>query len=293
MLYNMFSMEANNRPLALTSFIDINGPNSNRAAFDAVDYVFDSENELILKNNPSLIRFAKSALYGRIIDQSESNYCQYLRVEPHLTEAHTDYIQGNKSPDELTMFLYATDALQSIETGRRTEIHWGCYPMIDRSVRHNLDSNPLLYTRSIKSKPVYRIKNLNLSENPDQYYVLVDRKRTVRQHFGGKVLTIVRNSFILHNDSDDGMPADVQRYISSQRDYARRVKDYDYNQHSELLQQSMEAHVIEKCSSAAPGWILPVMTTYYAVRRGQMKSSRLVQFDDANDKHIIDSYNTG
>lgn len=286
-------MEANNRPLALTSFIDINGPNSNRAAFDAVDYMFDSESEHILKSNPPLTRFAKSALYGRIIDQSESNYSQYLRVEPHLTEAHRDYVQGNKSPDELTLFLYVTDALQSIETGRRTDVQWGRRPVIDRAVRRSLDANPLLYTQSIKSKPVYRIKNLNLTETTDQYYVLVDRKRTVRQHFGGRVLTIVRHSFVLHNDAEDAMPADIQRYISAQRNDARRVKDYDYNQHSELLRRSMEKHVTDKSLNTGLGWILPVMTTYYAVRREQMKANQLIEFEGVQPELTTDSYKTG
>jgi hypothetical protein len=279
-------MENNTRPLALTSFIDVNGPNSNRAAFDAVDTVFDTKTNTILRNNHPLSRFAKGALYGRIVDQSESNYRQYLRVSERLTEAHTNYIQGNKSPDQLTLFLYVTDELQSIETGRRTDIHWGCFPIIDRLVRDGLDANPLLYTQSVKSRPVYRIKNLNLTENNDQYYVLVDRKRTVRQHFGGKVLTIVRKSFVLHNDADGSMPSDIQKYIRSQRDDARRVKDYDYDQHSELLWHYMEEHVTSGSSNEKPAWIMPVMTTYYAVRREFMKANQLTDFDDTPTEPI-------
>lgn len=274
-------MEGNNRPLALTSFIDMEGPNSNRAAFDAVDFVFDPEKDEFLKNNTSLTKFTKGALYARIIDQSQSNYSQYLRVQPHLTDAHSDYVQGNKEPDELTMFLYVTSALQSIETSRRTNREWDMYSAVDLPVRDSLDTNPLLYTQPIKSTPLYRIKNLNLTDKPDHDYVLIDRKRTVRQHFGGKVLTIVRNSFVLHNDANDRMPSDIRRYIHMQRENARRVENYNYDQHSDALREYMEDHVINRSKGQKPGWMLPVMTTYYAVRRNQMKAMQLLEFDEA------------
>lgn len=278
-------MERNNRPLALNSWVDMSGPNSYSAAISAIDEVMDSVKDDYLNDHPFLADFMMKGLYHRIGKQSEQNYVQYERVKPWLTEAHTDYVQGNKTPSELVLFLYVTEPLQSIEIARRTHREWNMYEEVDYPVRSDLDDDPILYTQAIKSEPLYRIKNLNITDRTDQYYVQIDRKRTIRQHFGSKVLTIVRNSLVLH-DLDGSMPNEVRRHIREEREDALgRMRhdndsDYDYDKHSQVLQEHLEEHILNRRSEEPLTWAMPILTTYYSARRNAVKG-RLLKFANA------------
>lgn len=284
-------MEGNNRPLALNSWVDATGENSYIAAINAVNDALDPEHSVFLQEHPELLNFMKNSLYDRIASQSQENYTQYGLVAPLLNEKHIDFIRGDKSPDELTLFLFVTSRLQSIETARRTSRKWNMYNEIDRPVRDSLDQNPFLHTENLKSAPLYRIKNLNIvdrtngNDSPDSFFVQVDRKRTVRQHFGGKVLTIVRNSYVLH-DINKAMPEDVRQLIRDQREMAldpslREIEqDYDYDQHLELLKNYLEPAVTQRSTSEQPTWAAPIATGYYAARRKYVKTMQLLPSTD-------------
>lgn len=276
----MYEMEGKNRPLALNPW-DMKGLNSYVAALSAVDEILDPEVDVDLRDRPELLEFMKNSLYERIASQSQENHRQYQHVLPILTEAHDKYIQGAKSPSELTLFLYVTDRLESIETARRTSRHWNMYTEVDRPVRDDLDSHALLYTTSLKSEPLYRVKNLNINNVNDEHFVQIDRKRTVRQHFGGAVLTIVRNSLVLH-DTHGSMPNEIRRFIDEQRetalDQSRRETgtDYDYDMHSDLLRDHLEEHVTHRSSNIQPSWATPISTGYYAAKREFVKTKQLI-----------------
>lgn len=118
-------------------------------------------------------------------------------------------------------------------------------------------------------------------DNSDQHFVLVDRKRTVRQHFGGSVLTIVRNSIILH-DHDADMPSEVRDIVLSEREDARRKRkknepEYGYNTHIPALYDHLEEHLARRDTNSKPDWIIPILTTYYAVREDKVKEPILKQ----------------
>lgn len=283
-------MEGNNRPLALNSWADMCGPNSYIAALGAIEEVMGHDKDDLLKDHPVLAEFIKKALYHRIGKQSEQNYEQYERVKPWLTERHIDYIQGKKSPSELVLFLHATEPLQSIEVARRTHLAWNMYDEVDHPVRGDLDDNPILYTQAIKSEPLYRIKNLNVADHTDQYYVQIDRKRTIRQHFGGKVLTIVRNSLVLH-DIDGSMPSEVRQHIREEREDARGRaeygdgRDYDYDKHSQVLLEHLEEHILNRRTDEPLSWATPILTTYYSARRNAVKG-RLLEFANVPSQEI-------
>lgn len=274
-------MEANNRPLALNSWVDMSGPNSYTAAINAVKEELNPKKDAYLGSHLELLEFMRNAAYDRIASQSQANYNQYQLVAPKLNQLHTEYIQGDKTPSDLTLFLHATPNLQSIETARRTSRHWNMYHEVDRPVRDDLDAHPLLFTQSIKSEPLYRIKNLNIFDATDNYFVQIDRKRTVRQHFGGKVLTIARNSLVLHNLSGL-MPPEIKQYVSDQRalaiDQTRRQtnEDYNYDQHSELLRDYLEEYVLQRNSAKHPTWAIPIATGYYAAKRKYIKTKQLL-----------------
>jgi hypothetical protein len=273
-----------NSPLALNSWVDIYGPNSYGAAIDAVKEVFDPAKDAFLGDNPALTAFMTNALYDRIAQQSQENYGQYLRIEPRLTDDHTEFTQGNKSPAELTLFLFVTQNLQSIETARRTRRQWNVYDEVDHPVRSDLDANPLLYTKAIKSAPLYRIKNLNVADRADQYYVQIDRKRTIRQHFGGRVLTIARNSLVLHN-TDKSLPRDIRILITDEREKARSG-NYDYDEHSDVLHDHLEEHMLHHHDDVGPSWATPIQTSYYAAKRQYIKAEQLLKFDSVESQEI-------
>jgi hypothetical protein len=277
-------MEGKNRPLALNPW-DSKGHNSYAAAINAVDEILDPEKDAGLHDNPQLLEFMKLALYERITSQSQANYVQYQLVKPILTDRHDPYIHGDKTPSELTLFLQVTDRLQSIEIARRTSRHWNMYREADRPVRSDLDEHPLLYTKSLKSEPLYRVKNLNINDPNDQHFVQIDRKRTVRQHFGGAVLTIVRNSLVLH-DAGGTMPKEIRQFIDEQRelalDQSRREAgtDYDYDMHSDLLRDHLEDHVTHRSNNVQPSWAIPIATGYYAAKREFVKTKQLIPKTD-------------
>lgn len=270
-----------NSPLALSSWVEVNGPNSWIAAMDAVDAVFDPEQDDFLNDHPALADFIKRALYGRIIDQSQANGEQYRHLTQQQIEDNKEYVLGNKTPAELTDFLYRNPELDSIETARRTSLQPNVFALIDRPVRNDLDSSSALRTTKSKSAPLYRIKDLNLmGGTADRHYVLVDRKRTVRQHFGGEILTIVRNSLVLHDGSDqEKLPEDIRNQIDKERQSALSVKKYDYDQHEDILRQYIEDHLTHRSSGKRPVWMLPGTTTYYAARRSAIKAPQLLEFD--------------
>ncbi len=273
-------MEGNNRPLALNSWVDMSGSNSYAAAIEAVGAAFASERNSETGHYTRLTSFIIAVLCDRIASQSIENYDQYQAVIPQLTTADTEFVRGNKRPAELVAFLASIDELPSIEIARRTldASVEDTRTIIDTPVLADLDTTPSLQTKIHESAPLYRIKNLNLSDASDQQYIQVDRKQTVREHFGGKVLTVVRNSLVLHND-DKNLPETLQTIISDERNKARTMRRYDYDQHFEALGGHIEPY-LSSTAQDRPTWLKHVLTTYYSARSEHIVAEPLTTFDD-------------
>lgn len=182
-----------------------------------------------------------------------------------------------RSPAELVSFLLWERDLESIEIGRRTHpLAWDTQEEVDFPIRSSLDQEPFLITQRAKSPPIYRIKDLNAVDTSDQSFMQIDRKRTVRRHFGGRVLTIVRNSVVLHNsDPSDRLPDEIQKLIKEERQELRSNPKYDYDRRSDELEQLLEPHMANRSSDDKPAWIVPLLTTYYSVKIDAVKSNRL------------------
>ncbi len=274
-------MEGNNRPLALNSWVDMSGPNSYLAAIEAVDAAFAAERDPDTGKHAPLTSFIISALCDRIASQSMENYEQYSTVRSHLTEQDKDYIQGNKRPSELVAFLESIPDLSSIEIARRT-LHSStdtAHNVIDTPVLADLDGAEELATTAHRSRPLYRIKNLNPADAVDQHYIQVDRKQVVRQHFGSHVLTIVRNSLVLHNDNHS-LPHDIRKIIRDERERARTAKRYDYDRHFEDLSTHIEPVMDSASDKSMPSWLEHVLTTYYSVKSDYIVDENLKSFAD-------------
>jgi len=266
-------MEANNRPLALRSWT------AQRNSYtEAVQAVGDALHEQHSRD-PALDKFIDVTLHQRVFSQSGANWDQYRAIETTVTGDETDYVEGMRLPSELVGYLLWHENLQSIETGRRTHPYdWNVGETFDKPIRADLDSAPFLGTRRQKSPTLYRFKNLNLTDTSEQYTVQVDRKRTIRRHFGGRVLNIVRNSVVLHDtDPNDGLPEGIKALIQAERDRARSDKEYDYDDHSTELREYLEAHLSRRATAGKPSWVTPILTTYYAAKIDAVKAEELKQ----------------
>ena len=276
-------MEGNNNPLALNAW-DINGPNSQMAALDTVAAVVDPEKDEFYANNLALTKFIIDALCQRITDQSQANFAQYQNIAGYLTREHTPFVQGQKEPAELIQFMMGIHELKSIEIGRRTHARtWNTQAYVDMPIREKLDYAGALATQVQKSKPLYRLKNLDARDVSDNYFVQIDRKRTVRTHFGGQVLTIVRNSLVLHNTGTVKMPPSLIDFIRDERYRSLTDAGYDYDEHAEQLRAELEEHVANRDNNNKPEWAIPIQTSYYSAMEDAVKAKNLKDFSDWSD----------
>lgn len=270
-------MRGDNRPLALNAW----GSNENSfsAARAAIDTAIDPVTDEFYARNPYLTNFIVNALEQRITAQSNANSIQFHKIADDVSRSQIDYVEGNRSHAELVGYLLRHDALESIEIARRTHPReWNTGAEVDLPVRSDLDHDIRIHTEKFKSPPVYRLKNLNVvdTSDDDRYFVQIDRKRTIRHHFGGTVLTIVRNSLVLHDgDSESRLPDELRQYIKDERMKAVSDRLFDYDQHYYVLQELIEPHVLNRNDGDKPGWVVPILTTYYSVKLAAVKEPRL------------------
>ncbi len=252
------------------------------AALQVVDAIVDPEKEDFYRDNPHLANYIINALHARIVSQSDANNIQYQGIYHKVDDDDFDYIRGNKPPSELVGYLMWHDELESIEIGRRTMPRvWNTKPFVDGPIRSDLDNAKVLATKKRKSPALYRTKNLNLNDESGKYFVQIDRKRVVRQHFGGRVLTVVRNSIVLHNSNTESpLPRDVRLLIQGERERAKNDRDYDYDEHRNELGEYLEPYVLTRNDGEKPAWMIPILTTYYAVKEEALKADRLKEVQE-------------
>lgn len=279
-------MKGDNHPLALNAW----GANENsfsaaRAAIDAaVDLDADEVDEFYVRY-PYLTNFIVNALEQRITAQSNANSAQYHKIVEDVPSSETEFVEGDRSPSELVGYLLRHDALESIEIARRTHPRvWNTGSEVDSPVRGDLDGNAKIGTEKFKSPPIYRMKNLNIvdNSNTDQYFVQIDRKRTIRHHFGGTVLTIVRNSLVIHNsDKDAPLPQELRQHVSEERQRAISERKFDYDRHYDVLENYLEPHILARNEGDKPNWMVPILTTYYSVKIDAIKEERLKEIQNS------------
>lgn len=282
------AIEGDNSPLALNSFVDMNGPNSQFEAVIAVNAIIHPEKNQLFAANPDLTQYVRDRLYGLITAQSQANWEQYERIKPHLSERHTSIVQGVRPPAELTAFLDEIEQANAIETARRTLANeWNAWAEVDQPTLENLDQAEELDTQVVKSAPLYRIKNLDpTGKNQNALFSQIDRKQTVRQHLGGHVLTVVRDSLVLYNPTHQGqeMPKDIRDLIRDQREQARKLEVYPYDKHFPIFEDHLELYLQDhEPPEVPPLWAIRSLVTYYAVKRHAVKAEQLKELDTGVD----------
>lgn len=204
---------------------------------------------------------ALRALLATVTDQAARNHRSNLPAS--MFELYGDAVAGDSSQAKMIAMLHDYPVIGSMEVARRTHYGiWNVQDKVDRPVRASLDSVP--DTGRVYEEPRYKIKIF------DDDGAMVERKRTIRKHYGGKILTIVRNCMLVDYHSSD-MPDELLEYmIDEQKTTLDRTKDYDYTQESTMLHGALEQYVGYKGElsdgdkSQEPDWVVPFLTTYYS-----------------------------
>lgn len=207
---------------------------------------------------------AARALFATVADQSGRNnrYMELSELAQSIPDSESEnvyyYMRGDKSPDEMVDFLYSHPNLRAAEIARLTHVNnWDVREVIDQPVRESLDRAPL-DTQRVATMPYYKIKMF------DPEGAIVERKRVVRKHFGGQVLTVIRNSLLI-DYHDATLPDEVYGYVRSEHVKINdRDKDYDYSQESDFLKGALEDHMRDRQFEDKPTWAVPLLTTYYS-----------------------------
>lgn len=230
---------------------------------------------------------AEHALYARIADHADDNFQHFAKLTDQLqaqgmlgdfTAEHAELVAGHATPAEFVQFLHDYPILGSIEIARRTHPgRWDTRREIDNYVRGSLDDTVSgLDTAKRKNTAHYKIKGLGAG---DSEHPTIERKRVIRSHFGGQVLTLVRNSLLIDMQSRD-VPGGVREYIAQERRKlrSRNVDDseYNYDGHSSLLKKKLDDHMIHREMGEKPTWVIPLLSTYYAAFSSEISADNLV-----------------
>lgn len=237
---------------------------------------------------------AALGLYARIADHADDNYTHYTELLNHLSQKghelddeSKERVLGYGTPSDFVAFLRKYPVLGSIEIARRTHPgRWDTGLEVDAHVRADLDArSEELDTQRRKSVPHYKIKGLGYDKNS---HPMVERKRIVRTHFGGELVTVVRNSLLIDMLSQD-IPADIKDFILYRRDMVKNAKqedgepaEYDYDEHSDFIKDALEPHMEHREIADKPRWAVPQLTTYYTPLICLVKPENRVFEDEAH-----------
>jgi hypothetical protein len=243
-------------PLALNPFKpihDIEGQkiNSFMMALRTIDY------EVQKIEHDQLQEFASRALYHITTKQAMTNYAD---VEP--SEEYMEAAVGASDQPTMIRMLHEYPELASVEIARKTHVGvWNVQNIIDKPVRGAIDT--VEDTERVDGKSRYKIKMF------DEAGVLIERKNDVRSHFGGKVLTVIRNCLLIDYSSKD-MPETLRRYLESEHDTLKSSKDnrvdYDYDLVHDQIGAELEDYVQNRSPDGKkePKFVVPLLTTYYS-----------------------------
>ena len=212
---------------------------------------------------------ADLALLGRLATHSSRNHGGFTRVQHTLDDTdrqkYQDVINGEADAPAYIRFLHAYPAQKSIEIARL--IHpgdWDVRGAIDAPVRTSLaDPQHELDTQFLSRESHYKI--VQFGDVFDM--ATVERKRVSMSHFGGNVLTVVRNSVLIDTNH---APEDLKTHILHEKEKAAK-ENYDYDQHSDEIRLALENHMRVRVANDKPRWAIPLMTTYYSALKEEIE----------------------
>ena len=210
---------------------------------------------------------AHIALMALVARQGVRNQGNFSEVESLLSEEerqrYTSVVSGDAATPEYVRFLHNYPQQESIEIARL--IHpgdWDVRAAIDDPVRQSLlDPASRLETEKCQNAaPHYKI----IQFDSNQPIVTIDRKRRgMMSHFGGAILTTIRNSLLVDMDH---APDVLTSYLLEEKKMLT-TQEYNYDQHVDLIGRMLEHHIRERNAAHKPRWAIPLMTTYYSALR--------------------------
>jgi hypothetical protein len=252
------SVDLNGKPIIGKSgwmeTIPVYEPSSYSKAFSKI------EEEAQVIENSALKDLAIGGLCFFVTNQAARNDKRTWieRQDSEFRKQNDNLIKADAYPDELVSFLYDNPELGSIEIARKTHVmQWAVRDVIDRPVRRRLDNTENeLNTKKTYERAIYKAKQF------DKAGIAVERKRTIYTHFGGSVLTKIRNNLVI-DALDETLPQEIRDKIESDRDLVSKGK-YDFNQHCEYLYETIEEHMRNREVAEKPTYVKPLQTTYYS-----------------------------
>lgn len=210
---------------------------------------------------------ARCALLSRTTDHSMRNWDTLSDSGidlDKLSMAEQEVVMGDAPTHRFIQFLNEHPSLGSIEIARL--IHpgdWDVREYIDTPVRsdlddtaHRLDTVELPYKREDAH---YKLKQFDMGKSSHPDSVIVERKRQIRTHLGGRAVTVVRNTILVDGNH---LSKKLRKHIREERGKVRHGS-YDYDAHSEELNHLLEDHIVNRELDGKPRELIPLMSTYY------------------------------
>lgn len=246
-----------------------------------MDLLSTIESECSSIDDLALREFSISCLRGKLAHDADSNNKHLANYLPKIgTSAeqdvfinnHTRDLGGVNTPYKQVAFLHDHLGIESTEIARRTHVgSWDTYENIDREVRSSLDENGLDTAADKDADARYKIRqfseelDMNRLRDASSLIVGVERKRKVRSHFGGRIVTVAKNFLVLDTHPVYGMPEELSAHLYN-LDHIRRKtpKQFSYTASNRTVKLHLEPHIESFSSTDKPEWATPLVTTYYS-----------------------------
>ncbi len=207
---------------------------------------------------------AERALLATIANQAWRN--NEGNITDEMRDNYPDVIAGDAEPAEMVAMLHEYPGSGALELARTTHVgRWNVQNIIDLPVRRSLDTVP--GTKREASAPRYKIKMF------DEDGAAVERKRVVRSHYNGQLLTVLRNTMLVDYHSPE-MPDELLDYMTNEHKMLLKKKTYDYNSETRTLHGFLEKYVSYRSGTQTnqeqidepnkPDWVIPLLSTYYS-----------------------------
>ncbi len=224
-------------------------------------------------------QLAHGALMSLVLRQAARNQGRFSATRTGLSDEemlqHDEVIGGHAEASDYVKFLNQYPQQLAVEDARL--IHpgdWDVRDSIDTPVRDSLaEASAGLDTELSAEKSHYKIAQFSDSLSEDiPLSIAVDRKRIVMSHFGGSILTVVRNSLLIDTRL---APESLREHIFEEQKARRQIEQergtYDYDQHSAVIEGELEDYLRARNLDAKPEGVIPLMTTYYSALKSEIQ----------------------
>ena len=224
-------------------------------------------------------QLAHGALMSLALRQTARNQGRFSATRLDLSKAemaqYDNVIGGYANAADYVKFLAEYPQQVAIEDARLIHPNdWHVRDAIDTPVRGSLtEPGAGLDTELSTEKSHYKIAQFSDSLSEDiPLSIVVDRKRIVMSHFGGSILTVVRNSMLIDTRL---APESLRDHIFEEQAVRRQIEKergtYDYDQHSAVIEGELEEYLRARNLDAKPEGVIPLMTTYYSALKEEIQ----------------------